>query len=123
EKARGMRVDFVATTWKQTTIRHVRVDQRVNRVDVGSRRGADDRRTRRTDSGTRTRGRHRGSPRAEDAYGAGGVGNPHAGTSVATVISTASSTSMPVSISATSIVSGGRRRTTVSLVRLTSSPR
>src|SRR5678809_456352 len=30
EKARGMRGDFLATTRKQTAIRHVRVDQRVN---------------------------------------------------------------------------------------------
>ena len=100
----------------------LRVDQRVNRIDVGRRRDADDRRTRRADSGARARGRHRGSPRAEDANGAGGVCNPHAVTSVATVISTASSTSMPASISAASIVSGGSRRTTVSLVRLTSRP-
>jgi hypothetical protein len=56
-----MRGDFLATTRKQTAIRHVRVDQRVNRVDVGIRRGPDDRRPRRADSAARTRRPHCGS--------------------------------------------------------------
>jgi hypothetical protein len=56
-----MRGDFLATTGKQTTISHVPVDQRLNRINVSSRRCADDRRTRDADASARTRRPHRGS--------------------------------------------------------------
>src|SRR5215204_3588485 len=61
EKARGMRGDFIAMPQQQTAISHVRVDQRVNRTDVSSRRGADDRRSRCADSAARTGRPHCGS--------------------------------------------------------------
>src|SRR4029079_8028583 len=116
EEPRDVGRDLISLARQQVSVRNARLDPPVHRVDVGSRCGADDGLTRRRDTCARTRRPHSGSTGTEDANGAGGLCNPHAGTSVATVMSTASRTSMPASRSAASIVSGGNRRTTVSLV-------
>src|SRR5687767_9054196 len=116
-----MRVDddLAEIPWQETALVDVIVDQRVDRLRIRGGGRADHQRC----DGARVRQDDRADLQGVLHRRRGGAARAgHTGTSEATEARTASSMSTARSMSAASMVSGGSRRTTFSLVLLTSRP-